>query len=51
MKHYGKSTTSEAGKDLIKSKTKEIGEHYTSVDIATYHLSDHKPIWLQLKLF
>ncbi len=50
MEYYKRSTTSTRSKNFIKNKEKEIQLHYTTVNTATHHLSDHKPIWLQLKL-
>ncbi len=51
MKHFRKSTDSRRGKALLKTKEKEILNHHTTVSVASHHISDHKPIWIQFKLF
>jgi hypothetical protein len=51
MKFNGKSTSNSAGKAHIKQMQASIEKHYTLVDIASWQLSDHKPVWIQFKLF
>ena len=51
MKFNGQSTKNAAGKEHLKKMKAAIETDYTLVDIASWELSDHKPVWIQFKLF
>lgn len=51
LKKQGKDLKDPEVKAFIKELKEEIEAHYTTEDMASHHLSDHKPIWVQLKLF
>ena len=51
MKKNGESYTTDEGKATLKEMEEYIRKRSTTIDAATHHMSDHKPIWMQLKLF
>jgi endonuclease/exonuclease/phosphatase family metal-dependent hydrolase len=50
LKKEGITLSSAAGKDSIKAM-KEYIDSKPPIEGATHRLSDHKPVWMQLKLF